>query len=211
MEMLRRLTEQRIETVVATPHFYPHRDRPERFLTRRQRAAEQLRQAMENETGLPQILLGAEVYYFPGLSKTEILPQLAIGDTDCILIEMPAAPWTEDMYRELEEISHRHGLTPIIAHVDRYITPLRQYGIPERLAQMDVLVQANGSFFLLRRTHRLAMKLLKKNQIHLLGSDCHDITDRCPNLDLAKEAIRKSLGEDALTRIGGYEDRVLGK
>ena len=209
--MLLRMAQQGITRVVATPHFYPHRNTLERFFARRENAVRQLQQAMEGYPGLPQIILGAEVYYFAGISRSEILPRLAIGNTGCILIEMPHAPWTEEMYRELENIRIRHGLIPIIAHLDRYITPLRQYGIPERVQQMDVLVQLNGSFFLHRGNRRLARKLLEKDCIHLIGSDCHDMAGRAPNLDLALEAIRQQMGEHCLERMAQYERYVLDK
>ena len=46
-----------------------------------------------------------------------------------ILIEMPPAPWTESMYRELENIHTMQGLLPIVAHVDRYIRPFHTHKI----------------------------------------------------------------------------------
>ena len=207
--MLQKLAAQGIDHVVATPHFYAHRDTPDRFLARREKALQHLRQEMEKHTGLPRITMGAEVYYFPGMSNSECLPALTIGDTDYILIEMHDSPWTENMYRELENIRIRQGLIPVIAHVDRYITPLRQHGIPERLRNMEVIVQANGEFFLDWRTRRLAMQLLQGGYIHLLGSDCHNLTNRAPNLDKAVKAIQKKLGDKPLQRIGHYERHIL--
>lgn len=207
--MLEEMARQGIDCVVATPHFYPHKDRPERFLERREKAAIALQQAIADRTDLPRILLGAEVYYFPGISNSEALPALTIQGTDCILIEMPHTAWTEDMYRELENIRIRHDLLPVIAHIDRYITPLRQHKIPERLSQMDVLIQANGSFFLRPGTRRLAMKLLRADRIHLLGSDCHNMQERAPNLAQAAQVIRQTLGDAPLDRIDRCANEIL--
>ena len=108
------------------------------------------------------------------------------------------------MYRELENISLKQDLIPIVAHMDRYISPFRTYNIPEYLADLPVLVQANASFFLQRSTRRLALKLLEKDQIQLLGSDCHNLSSRKPNLGKAVEIIRQKLGQEALDRICGY-------
>ena len=91
--------------------------------------------------------LGAEVYYFSGISDSEVVSELSIAGEWGILVEMPPAPWTDSMYRELEDLALRRGFTPVIAHVDRYISPLRTHGIPKRLAQLPVLVQANAHFF----------------------------------------------------------------
>ena len=105
------------------------------------------------------------------------------------------------MYRELEQIYTRWGITPVVAHVDRYIAPFRTYGIPKTLEQLPVLVQANASFFLNRGTASMAMKMLRQGQIHLLGSDCHNLTSRQPNLGPALDRIRSKLGQGALNGI----------
>lgn len=208
--MLRRLAAQGITRVVATPHFYAHQNSPEKFFARRDAAQSHLCQAMAQVSGLPEVIIGAEVCYFPGMSGTDLLPALTIGSTPYILVEMPHGPWTQGMYRELENIRNRHGLTPIIAHVDRYIKPLQQYGIPDRLYDMEMVVQANAGFFVDWRTRRLAVKLLENDRIHLLGSDCHNMSDRPPYLAGAMDTIRQKLGKEALLRIADYESYILG-
>lgn len=209
LAMLAMETEQGITRVVATPHFYPHRDTPERFLERRDGAELRLREAMIGHDELPDLIVGAEVGYFRGMSQSEYLPRLAVRGTRCILIEMPPAPWTEEMYRELEEIKRMQGLTSVIAHVDRYITPLRRHGIPGRLVRLPVLVQANADFFLRPATAGMALKMLKAGQIHLLGSDCHNTSTRKPNLGGALEQIERKLGAEAVSRIAACEQQVL--
>ncbi len=207
LEMLTREAAQGIRRVVATPHFYPRYEDPEQFLHRRARAEEALRQAMAQKPGLPQLLVGAEVYYFPGISESEWLPMLTIQGTDALLIEMPPAPWSGAMYRELADIREKRGFIPVIAHVDRYIGRFRTFGIPEKLRELPVLVQANASFFLERSAQ--AMKLLKADQIQLLGSDCHNLADRAPNLAEAKKQILKKLGPEILNGILAWENTVV--
>ena len=209
IEMLSRMAQQGISQVVATPHFYPNYDDPERFLRRRADSYKALSQAMEAHPGLPQVILGAEVLFFSGISESELLPQLTIEKKRCILIEMPPPPWSDAMYRELEAVRTKRGLIPIIAHVDRYISPFRTHGIPERLAQLPVLVQANASFFLKAATTRLAMKMLKADQIQILGSDCHNLTTRPPELGKAVSCISRKLGQGILDRVRDYEHMIL--
>ena len=201
LAMLRMEARQGIERVIATPHFYAGYDKPDQFLARRDAAMVQLRDAMAGRASLPKIELGAEVHFFPGMSDSESLPRLTIGDSRYILIEMPAGPWSEQLYRELEWIYTKQGLIPIVAHVDRYISPLRSFGIPARLENLPVLVQANASFFLDRRTSLMALSLLRRGQIHLLGSDCHNVEDRKPNLGPAVDVISRHLGKGAVRRL----------
>lgn len=208
MAMLQMEREQGIEHVVATPHFYPRYETPEEFLEKRDQAESLLRAAMGKSSGFPRISLGAEVYYFRGISESEFLPQLTIRGKQCILIEMPYAPWTKAMYRELEDIWRRREITPIIAHVDRYIGPFRTHQIPEYLEQMPVMVQANASFFLNKWTRPMALRLLHGERIHLLGSDCHNSATRPPNLGEALKVIEKYLGQSVLSQLQSWQERI---
>ena len=168
-----------------------------------------LREEMRKYEGLPKIALGAEVYYFNGISDSDAISELTIGSKRCILIEMPHGPWTDSMYRELEGLYVKRGLTPIIAHVDRYIAPFRTHRIPQRLAELPVLVQANAEFFLNRSTASMALRMLKRGDIHLLGSDCHNVRSRKPNLDAALRVIHERLGDRALEWICSNERLAL--
>ena len=209
LTLLQMEAEQGITRVVATPHFYPGRDDPERFLRRREKAEKALRQAMAGRGDLPQISIGAEVYYFSGISDSELISELTIDQKRCILIEMPNVSWTDSMYRELEGLYAKRDLLPVIAHVDRYLSFGSNARMLERLAELPLLVQANANFFLKWATSRKALHMLQDGRIHLLGSDCHDCSDRKPNLGAAWEVIRKRLGEHALNRIETYEQKAM--
>lgn len=211
LELLQLSARQGVQHMVATPHFYPRHDTPERFLRRREKAENTLRYELQYHPVLPEITVGAEVYFFSGISDFELINALTIGQKRCILIEMPDSPWGESHYRELEGIYVKHGITPIIAHVDRYIRPFRTHGIPERLEELPVMVQANASFFLDSSTRRMALRMLKQDRIHLLGSDCHNLTSRRPNLKAAVEVIEKHLGDEALAQIRQNQHQLLGK
>lgn len=199
--MLQEEARQGVHTVVLTPHFYPNHDSPERFFSRRQAALEKLQMAIAGQSGYPRLLVGAEVYFYMGMSDSTVLRELAISGTDCILVEMPSPPWSERMIRELVQIREKQGLVPIIAHIDRYISPFHTYGIPAQLEQVPVLVQANGSFFTQRATRSMALKLLRTRRIHLLGSDCHGTSYRTPNLGEAVRIIERHLGPDAMEHL----------
>lgn len=207
LEMLGILSRQGVRCVALTPHFYANHDTPARFAEKRQGAYEKLTAAL-GESAM-ELRLGAEVHYFEGISDCDALEELAISGTGCILVEMPSPPWSERMLHELLGIYQKRGLTPIIAHIDRYIEPLRTHGIPERLAKLPVLVQANASFFIRRGTRSQALRLLRSGRIHLLGTDCHHADARRPNMDEALRIIEKKLGPDAIAQISAAEHRVL--
>ena len=207
--MLRVEAEQGIHHVVATPHFYAQHDKIKDFLQKRRVAKEKLQEEMAKYDNMPVLGLGAEVYFFRGISESDVLKDLTIDGKNYILIEMPHVIWNDSMYRDLEAIYTKQGLTPVIAHIDRYLGRFRTYGIPERLAELPVLVQANASFFCNRSTAGLAMRMLQKEQIHLLGSDCHSMGSRCPNLGMAVEIIQNRLGQSAMDHIVELQKMVM--
>lgn len=208
--LLRMEAEQGVTHVVATPHFYARYDDPEKFLEKRARAEQLLRNEMEKYDAMPTLRVGAEVYYFRGMSDSDILPHLMIQGSNCIMVEMPKAPWPEAAYQELRDIHQKRGILPVIAHVDRYIRPFKTHAIPGKLEKLPVLVQANGEFFTEKATAAMAVRMLKKGQIHLLGSDCHNLSSRKPNLGGAVDMIEQRLGAEAINRILRYSMDVLG-
>lgn len=206
--MLQKLADQGVQQVIATPHFYAEHQSPEEFFARRQEAEITLRTALKEQPGLPELLVGAEVAFFEGISDCEFLEELAISGTRCVMIEMPMKHWSDRNLQELAGIRQKQKLTPIIAHMDRYIRPLYGKWIPERLAELPVYVQVNASFFERRMTRRKALHLLKERKIHLIGSDCHNLETRKPNMDAAMRVIARRLPE-MIGEINGMEREIL--
>lgn len=209
MEMLKVEFAQKIKTVVLTPHFYANHDSPAEFLRHRERALAKLMSAAEEISDIPKMIIGAEVHYFEGISDCEDLGLLAIEQTNAVLVEMPMRKWTDRMLYELEGIYQKRKLIPIIAHVDRYMGNFNTNGVIESLCELPVVVQANSSFFINRMSRRLALKLLSQQKIQLLGSDCHNLTERLPNLGNAVEIILSALGQDAIEYINSNENKII--
>ena len=210
LRMLQMEAEQGIRTVVLTPHFYPQQDSPGRFLKRRTEAEQRLREALLRCELSMELHLGAEVAFYRGMSESEALQNLRIADSKYILVEMPMSSWTDATYEELYQIKSRQGLTPILAHIDRYLGPFQVNRVMDRLAELPVLLQANSSFFLRRSTARTALRLVKEGRIHLLGSDCHNLDTRAPNLRTAADHITAHLGASALRQIAEQGQNVFG-
>lgn len=196
VKMLQMEREQGITHVVATPHFYAARDHLDEFLSRRQKSEELLRREMEKYPDCPEIIVGSEVHFFRGISTCDDIFRLTIDNKSSILLEMPVLPWSPSVLNEVGLIYERQGITPIIAHIDRYIRPFQARHVLKMLADMPVLIQANAGFFQRAETQRLAMRMLRNQKIHLLGSDCHGASYRVPNLGQTHQLISKRLGEN---------------
>lgn len=199
--MMQAQAAQGVTTVIATPHFYANDESVASFIHRRSRAAEQLREQWQDN--LPQLRLGAEVHYYPGISRMEDLSALCIEGSKLLLLEMPMSRWTDRMVRELIELSGRDGICLVLAHIDRYLS-LQDKEVWPRLLENGILMQTNASFFSAFTTKRKALALLREGYIHLLGSDCHNMTSRPPRIGKAFDIIKKRCGVDYLCQINEF-------
>ena len=184
--LLRTAAEQGIRCIAATSHFYPTDERPETFLKRRRRALEALSGVWEDS--FPQVVPGAEVYYFAGISRVDAITDLRIEGTPLLLLEMPFSEWSDSMVNEILQLHRKPGVTVLLAHIERYLRWQRP-DVWDTLLNSGVLMQSNAEFVLSWRTKRRAVRMLPDGRIHLLGSDCHNRTSRPQKMGEALRVI----------------------
>ncbi len=207
IEMLRLSKEMGIRTMVATPHFYASKESPDSFLRRRNEAWEKLREHVTED--LPEVVLGAEVYYYEGMQNTEELSRLCIQGTRVMLLEMPFRKWSDRMVNDILSIADNRGITIVLAHIDRYLHTQNK-NVWEELEENRMLFQVNASFFLDGwMSRRKAMKLLKDERVDVLGSDCHNMKDRRPNVAAAYELIAKKAGDEEMGQLIHHAEQLL--
>ena len=209
IEMIRSEVDHGVDTIFLTPHFCALNQYPEQFLARRTHAKELLDEALAKESTTPKLILGAEILYCRGMSKWDELPQLAIGDTGYILIEMQGSKFPETVFNELAFIYSQRKLVPIIAHIERCFRPFYTRKLLERLEKMPVLLQMNGSYIIDQHTRKHAIRLLKERKVHLIGSDCHSSTWRKPAMDQVNRILNDSLDESTLQYLSYIGQKVV--
>ena len=206
-QMLSLSAQQGVEVINATPHFYASRDRIERFLARRERACQELREVLTPE--LPKINLGAEVAFFSGISEAEKIGSLCLEGTDVLLLEMPFRPWKERDLDEVEDLVEVRGFQIVLAHLERYFLIRENRNPISRLLELPVQVQINAGSLTDWRRRGKALGLFRTGQAHLLGTDCHNLTDRAPNLAAARQILAKKLGQECLDRVDAAGERLV--
>ena len=187
LAMLRAEGQQGVDTVVLTPHFYRVDETVETFLERRSRAWETLRSSLPDDA--PELILGAEVTWYHGIMDEPRIMDLCLGDSACILLEMPLRPWSDNLLEQVYRFAGVTGTTPILAHVERYLH-LQKNGQLKTLIEMGIPMQLSASAF---RNPFAAMKAnrLLKSGTWLLGTDCHNTSTRPPNYGPAAAYIKK--------------------
>lgn len=198
--------EQGIGTVVATPHFRKH-DSVTAFVKVREKALQRVYGGIAEP--IPDIVLAAEVEFYYGLSQRKNLRQLAIGNTDYILVEMPFVYWNDWLYDELDAIKRTHGLRPIVAHLDRYADTPERIKNFVKLFERDVLVQINADALLRFGSRRVVKKLLSWDAFNVLGSDCHDLDKRSCHFQKACDMIQKRFGMNFLDKLMQNSEDIL--
>lgn len=199
-----------VRQVVLTPHFYAQKDPLLKFEQRRTDALQRLLDATEGSENIPKLHIGAEVYYFPGISNSDILNELCLSGTSVMLLEMPFNQWTEKILDDVEKIIFKHKITLVLAHIERYYEFQRKKDIWNEIFSMPLYAQINtGSF--LNRKKRFCLKFIKAGNSVILGSDCHNMEYRPPNLHLGREVIEKKFGEEKLHEIDMLGEKLLIK
>ena len=203
--LLKESYRQGVKQMAATPHFYAHQLSPQKFLERRNHAWERLQLHLTAE--MPEIVLGGEIHYYEGMSRTQEIDQLCLGDTRILLVEMPESRWSKHMLESLLELQNRR-ITVMIAHIERYIQ-YQPAGTWEFLLNHGILIQASAALFLPFSTRRKAVRQLRDGMIHAIGSDCHNMESRRPNMGPAVEYIQKKLGSHFIADMEEREERLL--
>ena len=195
VQMLEKLSEQGLERVVATPHFYAHREESvESFIKKRKSAYEKL---CRKNIPVKEIHLGAEILMESGISECDGIEKLAIEGTNLILLEPPYYDCPKNLTDEIYSISYDYKLKPIIAHIHRYIGLYEKSEI-EELLKIDAVFQINNQAFRNFREKHFVKLLIKEGYPLVFGSDCHNMTSRIPDFDVIlkkgklKESIERS-------------------
>ena len=208
LQMLQALGEQGITHVLATPHFYPNEDSVESFLQRRAKAYGLLAPSLGE--ALPTVLCGAEVAYYAGIAKMKELKHLTVEGTDLLLLEMPMSPWRQSTVRELVELSGVRGFRVVLAHFER-AAAMQSKKTLHTLWQNGVLVQVNAGSFQGFCGRRRMLRLFKTRVAHFVGSDCHNMTTRAPNIKTALTLIKKRCGSEFLAQMNDFGQALLAR
>ena len=201
LRILRQEKEQGVGVVCATSHYYARQNSIPDFCARRSEAMGRLTAAIaESKEPLPQILPAAEVAYFSHMEEQDLEP-LCIRGTRTLMLEMPFTDWTDLQVETVEALVLDRRYDVVLVHPERFCFSKSNKHKLKQLAQLPIGLQVNAGSLLRWGTRRLALDLLQMAHMPLLGSDCHNLTSRPPNLKEGRKVVMQKLGEDFLTKI----------
>lgn len=192
---------QGVRTIVSTSH-----RRRELFKTSEEKIYEnfkQVKEAAEANFDDLTILYGGELYYNNALlEKLENHQVPRMNDTQFALIEFSmTTPWKE-IHEAVNKVLML-GVTPIIAHIERYDALENKEDRVRELINKGCYTQINSAHVLKPRLFgdknrvfkKRARYFLEKNLVHIVASDMHNLGPRPPYMDQARDIITRDFGD----------------
>ena len=175
IEMIRNASNAGVEKIILTPHFilgskYNHET------NENQKSLEELKREMKSQGLEMPLYLGNEVFYEENLySLVKERKVTTLNNSRYLLFEIPR----HNQVRGLEDAIFNlktKGITPILAHPERYEEFQKHPDRLLKLKEMDLLFQCNiGSFSggYGKEAEKLVKLLSKHHLIDFLGTDSH--------------------------------------
>lgn len=173
----------------------------------------QKRDALQQAMGAtPQLHLGCDFhlsYENIELAKRDHA-RFSINGKQYLLVEFADTnipPHTEQIFYGMLS----SGVVPIITHPERNPILADQPDMIARWIGKGALVQVTAGSVTGRfgkRAHRSALTLLKRNMVHFIATDAHNLTTRPPVLSEAREAIARELSAEVAEAVSEANPRA---
>lgn len=187
-QLLALQANQGVKRIALTSHFDPEGETAEDFLCRRDRAFDALRAVCPEGMTLK---LGCEVYFSPMLLSLDA-QRLCLEGTSLLLLELPVLQKPAFLQEVLSGLCNR-GITPLIAHAERYQYVRRNPGILAQWKALGAVIQLSSGAV---KDDTLTRKMVKWGLADVLASDAHSPQYRPPNLKVGLNAVRGSSGAE---------------
>jgi len=194
LAMIRSGIKDGIKGAVCTSHVFKVLNKElEQKLTDR---FNELKKKLQQENINFDLWLGSEINVN---AKFDIESSIATinGDKKYILLELPMSDYPHHVDDLLFQLSLK-GLTPILAHPERNTVIMQKPLIVANLIERGVLIQINsGSLTGIfgRRVRKITMDFIKKAQVQIVASDCHNVHNRSMSLSAAYDMVDNICGK----------------
>jgi protein-tyrosine phosphatase len=204
LQFLRLARADGVRTVVATPHMKPGVYDNQREGIQKMVAV--VREAQRGDDAEDVTLLpGAEVYFTADvIARAREGRLMTVGDGGrYLLLELPYQQrpmGVEDTIFQLRLI----GITPLMAHPERvayYLEDIERVAASVRLGALTQVTAASITGRFGEKARDFAHVMLRRNLVHVIASDSHDVRYRPPILSEGLRGAAALVGEAAARRM----------
>lgn len=199
INMLKMAYEDGVRKIIATPHYHIGRMIADKTICIEN--LDNLKHAIK-EIGLDmEIYLGNEIYYHTdAMDKVNQGKIMTLAGSSYVLLEFSPTVELSTIHRAISD-AFIEGLTPIIAHFERYKCLTDKLVRCEELVNMGALLQTNASSVICakggmvgRKEKKIIKKLMKKELISFVASDAHEDKNRTPKLKECYRYVSRKFG-----------------
>jgi len=198
VEMLKRLKQQGVNTVILTPHFYTDKETLADFISRRATSFHTLL-SVSDQLDI-RLMLACEMYLTDYIFNYEDISPLCVNSGKYLLTELPfSCHFSSSTLDRISRLIATLNVVPVLAHIERYPHLMKDKKCLCKLIEMGCLAQINldslSDGFLQRRT---LLNYINENLVHIVGTDCHNMTTRAPWYLEGIQLIEKRSGRESV-------------
>tara|TARA_Y100001970_G_C14228417_1_gene857116 strand:- start:229 stop:1017 length:789 start_codon:yes stop_codon:yes gene_type:complete len=177
IDMLREAHQQGIKEIVNTVHYQHPKVEGLKITYGSIKEKTSLLQNELDKNNIPiRIHIGSEVFFLPNLMKIKDDPLATIGNGKYMLIEFQPH-FIPDNHKQIFFELKMDGITPIIAHPERYKPVQEDIGLVYNWLNTGCLIQVDAGSItgtLGESAFNAAQDIIKNNWCQILGSDAHN-------------------------------------
>ncbi len=203
LRMLKTASDEGITHMIATPHYKVGRGSADSETVKQlvNKVQDKLKEAGLNIKIYP----GNEVFYNSELAERFRTGRIStLNDTRYVLVEFSPMDTYRYIRNGLDDIIGM-GYKPIIAHVERYESMVKEPKNVEALSSLGVGIQVNASSItgeVGRTVKKFVHGLLEDGLVDYIGTDAHSATDkRKPLINKCASVLYKKYDSDYVTDI----------
>ena len=177
--MARTAVENGIGTVIATPHWIEGEHETDPIVVRR--SVQELQAVLDSNAIALAILPGNEAFICPDLpDRVRRGDVLTLADRKThLLLELPY----ENLPMYFDDVVFRlqlQGITPILAHVERYRYVREDWRMLDRWVRRGCLAQINADSLHHGHGDEVVQSLVDRGLVACTATDAHDASNRAP-------------------------------
>ena len=181
LEMLKLASSQGITHVVSTIHFqHPKMDDKNINFNYLSSVINRLQLELDKKNINIELHLASEVFYLPNLCLIKDNPLTTVGKGKYMLIEFTPHIYPEGYIEQFYELQ-LNGITPIVAHPERYRFVQENPDIIKDWVEKGYIIQLDAGSILGKfgkKIKNLSFKIIDDSILHLVGSDAHNNSSR---------------------------------
>lgn len=199
LKLLKMMKQDGITDVIATSHFYPMEMSFEEYVSLTKNTYNKLCNKIKGK-GLPNLYLGCELLNYRGVGNSEFLDSFCLNHSKYLLLELTDFDLNKSCMEDILTLKE-NGITPIIAHVERYFKGKNYKKFLQFVEDNKIPVQINAASVMMWPYRFIVKRILAKDIFCVIATDTHSAEERPPLMTPAFAFIEKKYGVDTKNRL----------